>query len=148
MSEEQFEKRLVVIIAADQKHYLGYIEDREDVTCLENCGVVELHDVYQLLMLDQHIVDPQTGRAGGISRGYMLMNIGTANGPLPVLHLLVMGWYEPKACDVQEAFDQLLKQVQAPPVEKGGGPKIVPVGAGALPRLGKTPSLQDVLKGK
>lgn len=122
MSEERFKESMVVVIAADQKHYLGQILDRSDWESLEEMGVVQLYDVYQLLMLDQHIVDPQTGRTGGISRGYMLMNIGAAKGALPVLQLRVMGWYEPKVCGVEEAFNQLLKQVQASSPQMGHGP--------------------------
>lgn len=142
------DKRMVVF-GADQKQYLCKV-DGEGLRALEDMTGALLKDVYQLLTLDQHIVDPRTQQASGISRGYMLMNIGTAEGALPELHLYPVGWFDPEACGVLENLERLVAQVEKSVEDRKGrsSPRVVAVGPDALQQLDQVPSLRDAFKNK
>jgi hypothetical protein len=81
-------------------------------------------------------VNQQTGKFGGLSRSYILMNLGTANGSLPELNLQPVAWYDPKTCGVAENIKLLIDQAEASLRETSGkGPEIVRAGVGALRAL-------------
>lgn len=145
------DKKRVVVLGADQKQYLGTVSEA-GLAQLQKMEPIKLENVYQILMLDQHLVNPQTGQAGGISRSYMLMNIGMSEEGLSELHLLPVGWYDPQTCGLSESFDRMVEQVEKANKDRQSGkrpePTILPAGAGALRQLDAVPGLRQAFKGK
>ena len=133
--EKESTKR-VVLHGADAKIYVGDIEP-EEMSKLSRLEPCKLLDVYQLVVVDQHVIHPQTQAFGGMSRSYIIMNVGTADGSLPELNVQPTAWYDPETCGVAENFNTLIEQVEKAKMrkEQGGGPEIIRAGAGALQAL-------------
>lgn len=143
--------RRVVVMSAGGKEYLGSIDLDADggsqLRRLEEMRPVKLLKVYELRLIDQEIIDPAKRTFVGLSRSYMLLNIGGAKGALPELNLMPEGWYDSETCDLLETHNMLV--VQADKLnstrDRRVTDQVIPVGAGALDALGKAPSLRELI---
>lgn len=137
-------KKRVVVTCADTKCYVGELEDTEIPNLSD---VVPLLNAYQLLIVDQHVMGPD-GRAQGMSRSYMLMNVGAAPGALPGMAVKPTTWFFPEEVGLGDVFDALIKQFEDQMKPKSTGPRIVPAGPGAIPMLDKIPGMRETFKGR
>lgn len=136
--------RKVLIQGIDQKTYFGELDEAEWPPIDE----VPLKNVMQLLTLDSHIRDP-TGGSAGVSRGYMMMTIASAPGPLPVLHVRAAGWIDPVECGILENLEKMLEGAQrSKEAQDRKPPTILPAGPGALQELSKVPSIRKAFSEK
>ena len=134
----------IVVLGMDQRHYYGEVEESE----LRRPGMLKLKNVYQLCIIDQQVLDQQVGKVVGLSRSYMMMNVGSAEKALSALNIQPAGWYDLETCGLEANFAQLVGQVEKGLEKKGpgDGPRIVPSGAGALPQPGM-PNLAQLFRG-
>ncbi len=127
------EMRMVVVIC-DGKEYLGEIDDN-NLDKLSRMEPVRLNNVYQFCSIDQTAVDQASGRIAGLARSYMLMNVGSASGPLPQMNLLPQGWFDVKVCNISANFVKLIAQIQQNARTASGD--IIRAGADVLSTLDK-----------
>ena len=128
------EIRKVVVNGYDGKQYLGDVAE-DQLEKLEAGAPVKMRNVWQLVTLDNHVVDQKSGQLAGLSRGYMLMNLVTAKGAVPELNVLACGWYDLVTCGVAESFKKLIDQAQAMAHQVQEKPQILRAGPGALQAL-------------
>lgn len=128
------EAQQVVVHGTDGKFYIGKVEDEEfeKLKLFEPC---RLKDVYQLLVIDQQLMHAQTQQFGGMSRTYILLNVGSAEGALPELNLRPATWYDPETCGVADNISKMIEAAEKATERAESPPTIVRAGAGALNAL-------------
>lgn len=137
----------IVVLGMDQRHYYGEVDEAFLVP--ERAGMFKLRNVYQLCMIDQQVIDQPSGKAVGLSRSYMLMNVGSADRSLPELNIQPAGWYDLETCGLAKNLATLVEQIEKglERKEPGDGPRIVPAGAGAIPPT-SVPTLAQFFRDK
>ena len=130
----------LIIHGMDRRVYLGDAEalpQANDPVVLEN--------VWEVLVIDQHIGNPKTGEIVAATRRTMLMPVGTGSGALPELSVQPAAWYAVDGAEMENDFDALVQRAESAATEKQAARAGIELaGPGSIPGLGKLPTLKDL----
>lgn len=130
----------IVIHGMDRKLYIGEVD--ADPT---DRDIVHLHNAWELVIIDQHIGNPQTGEIVAATRKTMLMPVGTNSGKIPVIHVFPGAWYDVAESGMERDFESLIKQAESAAVQKNAARAgLVTAGPGTLTGLKGGLSVADI----
>ena len=136
--------RKAIVTSHDSRIYYGEF----DPETLKEGGPIELHNVYQLLILDSRVsVDP-TKQAWGIARDTMMMSFVGKRGAIDKFYVFPAGWLFLDECGLEDVYEQMQKKVESELEQRrempAGPPSIVPASAGVP--FAAVPTLTDLMK--
>lgn len=97
-----------VVTGTDSKVYYG---EAHQLPVVGERGT--LQNVWQLLVLDNAIVDQRTGQHTGTARSFMLMSLYLSRSALPELHIQVASVMDVEKSGLQDTFEALKRQALA-----------------------------------